>query len=393
MSTGEGEFGAAMPRAKVALFANTDWYLYNFRLSLARRLRELGHELLLLSPPGDYGPRLAEMGFDWRPLPMDRRSLNPLAEARLIATIAGILRREKPDIVHGFTIKPAVYGSIAARLAGVKGRVNSVAGLGYVFISDEPRARMLRPVVRRLLKVALGGERTRLILQNPDDVALFREAGLVEDHRVRLIQGSGVNCSLFAPGEHARKPGEPLKVLLATRLLWDKGLQEFIDAARTLHAEGRNIRFLLGGDPDPGNPASVPVETVRGWAGEGIVDWLGHVEDMPSLLASVDVVVLPSYREGLPKTLIEAAACARPLITTDVPGCREVVSHEEDGLLVPVREAHPLARAIARLDDDPELARRLGQAAREKALARFDERIVVERTLAVYGELLEDRRR
>jgi glycosyltransferase involved in cell wall biosynthesis len=388
VSTGEGEFGAAMPRAKVALFANTDWYLYNFRLSLARRLRELGHEILLLSPPGDYGPRLAEMGFDWRPLPMDRRSLNPLAEVRLITTIAGILRREKPDIVHGFTIKPAVYGSIAARLAGVKGRVYSVAGLGYVFNSDERRARMLRPVVRRLLKVALAGRHTRLILQNPDDVALFREAGLVEDHRVRLIQGSGVNCLLFAPGEHARQPGEPLKVLLATRLLWDKGLQEFIDAARILRTEGRNIRFLLGGEPDPGNPASVPVEVVRGWVDEGVVEWLGHVEDMPRALADADVVVLPSYREGLPKTLIEAAACARALITTDAPGCREVVTHEVDGLLTPVREAEPLARAIARLDDDPDLARRLGLAAREKALARFDEQIVIERTLAVYRELL-----
>jgi glycosyltransferase involved in cell wall biosynthesis len=368
-------------------FANTDWYLYNFRLSLARRLRELGHELLLLSPPGEYGARLVGMGFDWRALPMERRSLNPVAEARLVAHLAGLLRRERPDIVHGFTIKPAVYGSIAARLAGVKGRVNAVAGLGYVFISDEPRARMLRPLVRGLLKTALSGRDARLILQNPDDLALFRQAGLVSEDRVRIIPGSGVDTSRFTPGR-ARRPGEPLEVLLATRLLWDKGLAEFIDAARRLKAEGRNIRFLLAGEPDPGNPASVPVEAVRGWVDEGVVEWLGHVDDMPALLGSVDVVVLPSYREGLPKTLIEAAACARPLITTDVPGCRQVVSHEADGLLVPVREHEPLGHAIARLDDDHELARRLGEAAREKALAQFDERIVVERTIEVYRELI-----
>jgi glycosyltransferase involved in cell wall biosynthesis len=327
------------------------------------------------------------MGFDWRALPMERRSLNPFAETRLVAHLAGLLRREKPDIVHGFTIKPAVYGSIAARLAGVKGRVNAVAGLGYVFISDEPRARMLRPVVRRLLKTALSGKDARLILQNPDDLALFREAGLVTDERVRIIPGSGVDTSRFMPGR-ARRAGEPLEVLLATRLLWDKGLAEFIEAARILKTQRRNIRFLLAGEPDPGNPASVPVEAVRGWVDEGLVEWLGHVDDMPALLGSVDVVVLPSYREGLPKTLIEAAACARPLVTTDVPGCRQVVSHEADGLLVPVREHEPLAQAIARLDDDHALSIRLGEAARQKALAQFDERIVVERTIEVYRELI-----
>jgi glycosyltransferase involved in cell wall biosynthesis len=372
---------------KIVLFANTDWYLFNFRLSLARRLRELGHDLLLLSPPGDYGAKLVGMGFDWRALPMERRSLNPIAEARLVNHLAGLLRRERPDIVHGFTIKPAVYGSIAARLAGVKGRVNAVAGLGYVFISDEPRARLLRPLVRRLLKTAFSGKDARLILQNPDDLALFREAGLVAEERVRIIPGSGVDTSRFTPGR-ARRTGEPLEVLLATRLLWDKGLAEFIDAARILKAQGRNIRFLLAGEPDPGNPASVPVEAVRAWVDEGVVEWLGHVDDMPGLLGSVDVVVLPSYREGLPKTLIEAAACARPLITTDVPGCRQVVSHEADGLLVAVREHEPLVHAIARLDDDHELASRLGAAAREKALAQFDERIVVERTIEVYRELI-----
>lgn len=376
-------------RPAVALFANTDWYLYNFRLSLVRRLRDLGWRVLLLSPPGDYGERLAEMGFRWRPLPMDRRSLNPLAEARLLATLTAILRRERPDIVHGFTIKPAVYGSIAGRLAGVKGRVNAVTGLGYVFTSDEPRARLLRPVVSRLMKVALGGGGARLILQNPDDVELFRRARLVADERVRLIHGSGVDCARFAPGRE-RRPGEPLEVLMATRLLWDKGLAEFIEAARALKARGRNIRFLLAGDPDPGNPASVAAETVRGWVDEGLVEWLGHVDDMAALLGGVDVVVLPSYREGLPKTLIEAAACARPLITTDVPGCREVVAHGEDGLLVPVREHEPLAQAIARLDDDHALADRLGRAARKKALERFDDRIVVERTLEVYRELCRE---
>src|SRR5690606_30915248 len=170
-------------------------------------------------------------------------------------------------------------------------------------------------------------------------------------------------------------------------LLWDKGLAEFVEAARQLQSEGRAIEFLLAGDPDPGNPAAVPEATVRGWAEEGVVQWLGHVDDMAGLFASVDVVVLPSYREGLPKGLIEAAACALPLVTTDVPGCREVVTDGVDGLLVPARDAAALATAIARLQDDPELAERLGEAARAKVLAEFDEKIVIERTMAVYREL------
>lgn len=375
-------------RRTIVLFANTDWYLFNFRLSLARRLRELGHRLILVSPDGEYGPKLVEMGFDWRPLPMNRRSLNPLAEAGLILHLARLLRREKADIVHGFTIKPALYGGLAGRLAGVRGRVNAVAGLGYVFISNELKARALRPVVRTLARFAFDGRNARLIVQNPDDHAAFVDTGLVAGAHVRIIPGSGVDCSRFQICSRERAPGEPLRVVLAARMLWDKGLAEFIEAARSLKAQGRNIVFVLAGDPDPGNPASVSTADLEGWVADGTVEWLGHVSDMPALLASADVVVLPSYREGLPKTLIEAAACALPLITTDVPGCREVVSHEADGLLAPVREWKPLAEAMARMDDDPALRKRLGLAAREKALALFDETIVISRTIAVYEELL-----
>lgn len=373
---------------KIVLYANTDWYLFNFRRSLALALQRSGHDVLLISPQGPYGARLLNLGLKWQPVPMDRRSLNPLREARLLVHLVRLFRRERPDIVHGFTIKCAVYGSIAARLAGVAGRVNAVAGMGYVFISDSAKARLLRPLVRGLLKLSLDGKGARLILQNPDDAALFEQARLVDPRHVRLIPGSGVDCSRFV-GRAAPAGGDgPLRVLLAARLLWDKGLAEYVEAARRLRAEGRPFRFLLAGDPDPGNPAAVPESVVAGWVEEGVVEWLGHVDDMPTLFSSVDMVVLPSYREGLPKGLIEAAACALPLVTTDVPGCREVVRDGEDGLLVPARDAGALADAIRRLADDPELARRLGQAARAKALAQFDETIVIERTMAVYRELL-----
>lgn len=375
---------------RIVLFANTDWYLWNFRRSLALALRRSGFQVLLLSPPGEYGAKLRELGLRWEPVPMERRSLNPLREAAVLAHLWRLFRRERPDLVHGFTIKCAVYGSLAARLAGVPGRVNAVTGMGYVFTSQDAKARALRPLVRALMRIALDGRDARLILQNPDDVAVFEQARLVALERIRLIPGSGVDCVRFtpAPGRTPPAPGKPLRVLLPARLLWDKGLAEFVEAARHLRNEGRDIEFLLAGDPDPGNPAAVPESEVRGWVAAGLLQWLGHVDDMPALFATVDAVVLPSYREGLPKGLIEAAACGLPLVTTDVPGCREVVRDGVDGLLVPARDAGALAAAIARLHDDPALARRLGEAARQRALDEFDERIVIERTLAVYQEML-----
>lgn len=372
---------------KVVLFANTEWYLYNFRRSLASALRDAGHEVLLLSPPGPYGEKLRGLGFRWLPAPMERLSLNPLRELALVNWLRGLIREEEVDLVHGFTIKCAVYGSLAAHLAGVPARVNAVAGMGYVFSSNDLKAKALRPVVRAMMHVALGGRSARLVLQNPDDVAFFQRARVVDPATIRLIPGSGVDCRRFAP-DGARQRGARFRVLLPARLLWDKGVAEYVEAARRLHAEQRAIDFLLAGDPDPGNPAAVPEAQIRGWVEEGLLQWLGHVDDMPALFASVDAVVLPSYREGLPKGLIEAGASGLPLVTTDVPGCREVVTDGVDGLLVQVRDAATLTAAIARLHDDPALCERLGRAAREKALAEFDERIVLGKTLAVYAELV-----
>lgn len=370
------------------MFANTDWYLYNFRRSLALALRDAGHEVILLSPPGPYGAKLQSLGLEWHAAPMDRRSLNPLREIKLLRWLTQFMRAQQIDVVHGFTIKCAVYGSLAARWAGVPARVNAVAGMGYVFTSNDAKALILRPVVRSLLRLALGGKGARLILQNPDDVRLFQQAGLVDDTTIRLIPGSGVDCSRFAPTDsNLRQPGARMRVVLPARLLWDKGLAEFIDAARQLKAANKPIDLLLAGDPDPGNPAAVPEATVQQWVREGLVEWLGHVDDMPALFRSVDVVALPSYREGLPKGLIEAGASGLPLVTTDVPGCREVVTNNVDGLLVPVKNASALADALARLCDDPPLRARLGAAARTKALTEFDERIVIERTVSVYREL------
>jgi glycosyltransferase involved in cell wall biosynthesis len=378
---------------KFVFYANTDWYLYNFRLSTALRLKSEGHDVVMLSPPGEYGERFESHGLRWIQLAsMDRASLNPLREAATIRDLTRVLKHERPDLLHNFTVKCAIYGAIAARAAGVPAVVNAVAGMGYVFSSERILARSLRPIVKLLMRGTLGGKGTRLILQNPDDADAFVRARLVPQQQIRVIRSSGVNLERFLPVDPYAE-ARPLRVLLAARLLWEKGIGEYIESARLLRAQGRTIEFVIAGSPDPGNPRSVSREQAESWVAEGLVDWRGHVEDMPALMRSMDVIALPSYyREGVPKSLIEAAACGLAVITTNLPGCREVVSeHGVDGLHVEPRCARSLAECIARLDDDRVLVRRLGECARAKAMEHFDEQMVIRRTIEVYDELLPPR--
>ncbi|MBP3985338.1 glycosyltransferase family 4 protein [Pseudoxanthomonas helianthi] len=374
---------------KIVLFANTDWYLYNFRLSTAQQLQSLGAEVVMVSPPGDFGARFADHGIQWRTLPMQRSSLNPLREAWVLRALARLLAAEKPDLLHSFTAKCAVYGALAGRIAGVPAMVNAVAGMGYVFASESLKARVLRPLVGALMRGSLGHGNSRVILQNPDDADLFTELRLAPAEKIRVIRSSGVDITRFSPAPRAPAT-RPMCVLLAARLLREKGVGEFAEAALMLKRQGRQIDFLLAGTPDPGNPSSVQREEVEEWQRQGALRWLGHVEDMPALMRRVDVMALPSYyREGVPKSLIEGAASGLALVTTDLPGCREVVAEDGvDGLHVQPRSASSLAAALARLDDDRELLLRLGDRARQQALQHFDLRGVIRQTLEVYDELL-----
>ena len=377
---------------KFVFFANTDWYLYNFRLATARRLQADGHEVVMMSPPGEFGARFAVQGVRWVTLPMNRASLNPLREAATLWQLAKLLRRERPDLLHSFTVKCAIYGALTARVANVPAVVNAVAGMGYVFTNDSFKARSLRPVVKALFRATFGSARSLLILQNPDDATAFAASHLARPDRIRVIRSSGVDTMRFQPVNPPRSRDGRLRVLLAARLLWEKGLQEFVDAARLLRDQGRDVEFLLAGMPDPGNPRSVDAAQVQQWVDAGLLQWLGHVDDMPALLNTVDVMALPSYyREGVPKSLIEAAACGLAIVTTDLPGCREVVTqHGVDGLRVGARDARGLADQIIALDDDRELLWQLGCSARQRALADFDERMVIQQTVDVYKELMPD---
>jgi glycosyltransferase involved in cell wall biosynthesis len=375
---------------KFIFFANTTWYLYNFRLATVQRLLADGHEVVMVSPPGKFGKRLIEHGCRWIPLGMERASLNPLRELATLSRLVSVFRHERPDIVHGFTLKCAIYGTIAARIARVPAMVSAVSGMGYVFTSDAFKARLLRPLVKSLLRLALNGKRSLLVLQNHDDALAFSQAGLVAPDKVRVILGSGVNTFRFHPSNRTTHRYERLRVLLAARLLEEKGVREFIEAAAILRRRERDIEFLLAGTPDPGNPHSISRAELRRWTEAGLVNCLGHVNDMPALLGSVHVMALPSYyREGVPKSLIEGAAAGLALITTDRPGCREVVTQDGvDGLRVEPRNAEALADCIARLDDDRDWLVQLGDRAREQALKKFDERLVIQQTLDVYAELV-----
>jgi len=370
---------------KIILFANTDWYLWNFRRELIESIRRHGWEVVLISPPGPYGPEFVARSVRWISVDMHRKSVNPFRQLKTLASLYSIYRRERPDIVHHFTLKSVILGSLAAKFTGIDVCVHAVAGMGFIFSSQSRRARILRPFVGLLLKAALSGSYSRVIFQNPDDLKVFTEAKVIDACRSRLIRGSGVDTSRFRPG--LRVPSRRCRVLLATRLLWSKGIGDYVVAAGTLARAGVPADFLVAGTPDPGSPDSVPVETIEIWQNEGHVCFLGHVRDMDRLLSDVDIVVLPSsYAEGVPRILLEAAACGAAIITTDRPGCREIVVNNITGILLQPHDPSALASALKSLITDPVRRTKLGLAARRKAQQEFEESSVIQATIDVYED-------
>ena len=369
---------------KLLFLVTEDWYFCSHRLPLARAAKAAGYEVVVATRVSAHAEAIRAEGFKLVPIGLRRSGRNPWRELKAILEIVGIYRRERPDLVHHVALKPVLYGAIAARLAHVPAVVNALAGLGFVFASASRKARLLRPWVVGALRLSVDADGSALIMQNPDDRKMLVEAGIVKAARIRLIRGSGVDIRRFAPSPEPA--GTPL-VMLPSRLLWDKGVGEFVAAAGLLRERGAEARFALVGDGDPGNPATIPEGRLRAWQAEGAVEWWGRREDMPAVLASSHVVCLPSYREGLPKVLLEAAACGRPLVATDVPGCREIVIDGGNGLLVPPRDAPALAEAIGRLIKEPGLRADMGRRGRELVEAQFSEERVVAQTLAVYREL------
>jgi glycosyltransferase involved in cell wall biosynthesis len=373
-------------RARLLVVVNDSAFFLSHRLPIALAAREAGAEVHVATGPGEAGARITALGFPFHPLPISRRGVGIAAEARTILAMARLYRTIRPDLVHHVTIKPVIYGSIAARWTRVPHVVNAISGLGYVFASRGPKAAVLRAFVRPLYRQAFRHPSSRAIFQNPDDRDRLLADGLLRREATVLIRGSGVDPVRF--GARPEPEGLPV-VVLASRMLWHKGVGEFVEAARSLRDLGVSARFVLAGDTDPGNPTAIPRKQLEAWHAEGVIEWWGHCDDMPTIFARSHIVCLPSVREGVPKVLLEAASCGRAIVTTDTPGCREIVRHGENGLLVGVRDVSGLADAILRLTEAPELRRRMGARGRMIAESEFSVDRVVAETLDVYRELLD----
>jgi len=373
---------------KLLIVVNDANFFISHRLPIALAARKAGYEVHVATAFGTGEEQIQAQGFSFHPLPLTRSGGRVWQELRAFMAIYKLYRQLAPDIVHHVTIKPVLYGGVAARLAGVPAVVSAISGLGYVFIATGLRAAILRFLIQEAYRLALGHPRSRVIFQNPDDMQEFLDRRLVDEKACVLIRGSGVNVDEFRP---MPEPDGPMLVVLPARMLRDKGAGEFVEAARMLKAQGLDARFVLAGDCDEGNPAAIAKQQLEIWQSEGVVEWWGRCEDMPRVFAEAHVVCLPSYREGVPKALLEAAASGRPIVTTDVPGCREVVKNGENGLLVPARDSHALAVAIKSLLDDMELRRKMGRRSREIAEREFSIGLVVDRTLQVYEALGERR--
>jgi glycosyltransferase involved in cell wall biosynthesis len=369
------------------MVVSEDWYFLSHRFELAKFLREAGWEVIVATQVNRLvdAATIESAGLRLVPLPLERGRLLSAGDVRYFLSLRRLYRRERPTIVHHVAMKPVLYGSLAALGRPRMGVVNALAGLGYLFTASRGGARLVRQVVLGLFRRLFARSNTRVILQNAEDMALFRDRLSVPAENLRLVRGAGVDLRRFQPVRHGAR--DRVSVVLVARLLRDKGIFEFVAAAQQLRKEGLSARFLLVGDIDELNPNSLTRAEVDALRQNPAVELLGHRDDIPAIYSGADIAVLPSYREGLPKSLLEAAASGLPLVTTDTSGCREMVKDGDNGLLVPIRSVPPLADAIRRLVFDPALRARMGTRSRERAEQEFNQSLVLQQTLAVYEEL------
>ncbi len=362
------------------------WTLYNFRAGLMQALQKQGYQVVCGGSDGDgFARRIRAMDIPFDPLPLSRQGMDPLADLWLIVALYRWYRKQQPAIVHHFTIKPVIYGSIAAWLAGVPRIINTVTGLGFVFTARKNG--WLQTVVKRLYRLALGRADYTFFL-NEEDRHFFFSQKLVQPQKTGLLPGEGVDCRFFSPrAVGVDKPRDRFVFLLMARLLYDKGVAEFVAAARDLKPRYPMAEFALLGARDTRNPQVIPQAVLDRWEAEGVVRYWGEAADVRPFLQGADVLVLPSYyREGVPRSLMEGAAMEKPLIATDSVGCREVVADGVNGLLVPVRDADALAGAMQRFLEEPGLGEKMGRAGRKRILAGFDENHVIKTILSRYQE-------
>ena len=373
----------------ITFFISEDWYFCSHRLPIARGIIEHGGNVTLITRVDRYGEKIKKENIRLIPLKrFKRRIQSPLLEFFSFLECLLIYRRESPKIVHQVALKPVIYGTIAARLVGVKNIVNAFAGMGSLFISEKSNYTLRQKIFLLIFRLLFKSKNVRLILQNDNDLNLLLKYRVVNKDQVVLIRGSGVDLQLFKTT--SEPPGKPV-VLLPSRMLWDKGVGEFVEAAKLLNNRKKIARFVLVGAPDPDNPRSIDPSRIHKWVDAGWVEWWGHRRDMPHVYARSHIVCLPSYyREGLPKVLLEAAASCRAIITSDTVGCRDVVKHGENGLLVPSRNATELADSILYLLIHPEVRKCMGIKGRKMVERGFSQEKSIGDTIDFYQSILNN---
>ncbi len=373
---------------KLLFVVTEDWYFVSHRLNLAAAAVKSGHEVLVVTRIQKYREKIESHGIRVILLKMTRKFGNPVAECSAIYNLWKIYKQEQPDILHLVALKPVVYGGLAALFYRKAKIVYAIAGLGYVFSSKHKLARVLQPIIRLMFRILLSRKSTITIVQNPDDRSILIKRAGVNENRLCLIRGAGVDVSRYQSSPE--KEGS-IRIVLVSRMLWHKGINEFVEAAKILQNKGLAVNAQLAGIPDIDNPGSVPQVQLEAWHQEGVVEWLGYIDNITELWANSHIAVLPSYYgEGVPKSLIEAAACGRPIITTDSPGCKEIVKNGENGILVKCRNIAELVNAIEGLVVDKAKRLEMGCIGRKFVLEHFsDEKVIVE-TFNIYKSLVSE---
>ncbi|MBJ7265765.1 glycosyltransferase family 4 protein [Idiomarina abyssalis] len=372
---------------RLVFLVNTPEFFLSHRLPIAIKARNKGYDVHIATGSGDAIGEIKELGFRYHYISITRSGQNVFAELKTLKSIYSLFKLLQPDVVHLVTIKPVLYGGLIARITGVKSVVAAISGLGSVFLAESVVKKVRRWIVIKLYKEALKHKRLRVIFQNPDDRDLFTIHRIVAKSNTKLIRGSGVDLSEYAV--YPEPIGRPV-VSLAARLLKDKGVFDFVEAGRLLKSRSITVDMRLIGDRDPGNPSSVSESDISLWQKEGVIDVQGFKESIAQEYAKSNIVCLPSYREGLPKSLIEAAACGRAVITTDVPGCRDAIAPDVSGLLVSPKDPTALANAIEYLVKNPNIRVQMGKRGRQLAEKEFSVEKVIDEHISIYDELTKN---
>jgi glycosyltransferase involved in cell wall biosynthesis len=369
---------------RIAYLVTEDWYFCSHRLALGISAKKQGYDVDVVTRFNRHRDQVVSAGLRDVDSPLRRTRMGPLGELLSIWRLYRLYRKGQYKIVHQVGMKPVVYGSLCALACPQIRVVNALGGLGFVFTSNDLRARIIRPLLGLALRWLINGSKGKLILQNPDDIEYCVQRLRVAPEKVVLIRGAGVNMETYRPEDI--ETALPI-VMLASRMLWNKGVGDFVEAAMLLIRSKVQARFVLVGGLDEDNPLCISEVQLRAWQEAGI-DWWGSRADMASVLASANIVVLPTtYGEGVPKVLIEAASCAKPIVATNVAGCKEIVRDGENGILVKPRDTEELAGAILVLLNDPQKARQMGQHGRTLVRNEFTEASVISRTLEVYEDV------